>query len=169
MHLIISTSLNPNSRTRVMAEQALKEFQKNNKKTELIDLTNIELPFCDGNKCYEDPVVIDLTKTIAHAESLLIVSPIYNYDLNAVAKNLLELTGSGWNEKVVGFICNAGGMGGYMSVMPFANSLMLDYRCKVIPRFVYSTSAAFKDHKLKDDKIKNRIEELVKTLIDWSS
>jgi len=169
MHLIISTSLNPNSRTRVMAEYALKEFQNKDKEAELLDLFKIELPFCDGKKSYKDPAVIDLTKTIAEAESLLIASPIYNYDLNAVAKNLLELTGSGWNEKVVGFICNAGGMGGYMSVMPFANSLMLDFRCKVIPRFVYSTSAAFKDRELNDVKIKNRLEELVNTIIDWSS
>lgn len=169
MHLIISTSLNPNSRTRVMAEYALKEFQNKNTEAELIDLTKVELPFCDGKECYEDPVVIDLTKTIAKADSLIITSPIYNYDLNAVAKNLMELTGSGWNDKVVGFICNAGGMGGYMSAMPFVNSLMLDFRCKVIPRFVYTTSAAFIGRKLKDDNIKNRIDELVNTIIEWSS
>ncbi|MDP6500219.1 MAG: hypothetical protein QF847_03295 [Candidatus Marinimicrobia bacterium] len=61
---------------------------------------------------------------------------MYNYDVNAAAKNLLELTGSGWNEKTVGFICNAGGDKSYMSVMSFANSLMLDHRCKIIPCFV---------------------------------
>ncbi|MCH7763489.1 MAG: NAD(P)H-dependent oxidoreductase [Candidatus Marinimicrobia bacterium] len=169
MHLIISTSLNPNSRTRVLAEHALTQFQNKNIEAELIDLIEIELPFCDGNQCYENPTVQELTQTIANAESLIIASPIYNYDLNAVAKNLLELTGISWTEKVVGFICHAGGMGGYMSVMPFVNSLMLDFRCRIIPRFVYTTGDAFDGRELKDEKIKSRIEELVNSIIDWSS
>jgi FMN reductase len=39
--------------------------------------------------------------------------------------------------KTVGFLISAGGHGSYMSVMPFANSLMLDFRCWIVPRFVY--------------------------------
>ncbi len=92
-----------------------------------------------------------------------------SYDLNAVAKNLLELTGKGWNEKVVGFICKAGRKASFMSVMPFANSLMLDYRCHIIPRFVYVTSDAFHGSDLVDSEILSRIDELVNTIIEWSS
>jgi len=166
MHLIISTNLNPNSKTRVLAEFAQTHFLSKNAKAELIDLAEIELPFCDGKKCYENSTVQELTKTIGEADSLLIVSPIYNYDVNAATKNLLELTGSGWNEKVVGFICNAGGNKSYMSVMSFANSLMLDYRCHIVPRFVYTTGSAFTNQILTDDDIRRRIEELVSTIID---
>lgn len=168
MHLIISTNLSPSSKTRVLAKFAQTHFLSKNAEAELIDLAEIELPFCDGKKCYENSSVQELTKTIREADSLLIVSPIYNYDVNAVAKNLLELTGSGWNKKVVGFICNAGGEKSYMSVMPFANSLMLDYRCHIIPRFVYTTGAAFGGLTLSDENIKKRIEELVENIIDWS-
>ncbi len=169
MHLIISTSLNPGSKTHVLAEHALKEFQDKNIEAELIDLIEIKLPFCDGNKCYENPIVQELTKTITNAESLIISSPIYNYDLNAVAKNLLELTGGGWKEKVVGFICNAGGMKSYMSAMPFANSLMLDYRCRIVPRYVYATGEDFTRQKLTNNEIQNKIKELVDSVTSWSS
>jgi FMN reductase len=37
--------------------------------------------------------------------------------------------------KVVGFLCAAGGKSSYMSVMRLANSLMLDFRCLIIPHF----------------------------------
>ncbi len=169
MHLIISTNLSPNSKTRLLADVAQTYFLSKNIETNIIDLAEIELPQCDGKVCYTNSTVQDVTKTITEAESLLIVSPIYNYDLNAAAKNLLELTGSGWNEKIVGFICNAGGEKSYMSVMPFANSLMLDHRCLIIPRFVYVTGSAFTNQLLTDDDIRQRIEELVSTIIDWSS
>lgn len=169
MHLIISTNLTPKSKARILADYSKRIFNAKNMDAEIIDLSEIELPLCDGKKCYENSMVQELTKTIRNAESLLIVSPIYNYDVNAAAKNLLELTGSGWNEKIVGFICNAGGEKSYMSVMPYANSLMLDHRCHIIPRFVYAAGSAFTDQILTDNDIKRRIEELVSTIIDWSS
>ena len=80
--------------------------------------------------------------------------------MNAVAKNLIELTGQAWNEKLVGFISAAGGKGSYMSPMSFANSLMLDFRCIIIPRFVYADKTCFNNGKI-NDAIKGRIEELV--------
>ncbi len=169
MHLIISTNLSLNSKTRVLADVAQTQFLSKNIESNIIDLAEIALPQCDGKVCYTNSTVQDVTKTITEAESITLVSPIYNYDLNAAAKNLLELTGSGWNEKIVGFICNAGGEKSYMSVMPIANSLMLDHRCNIIPRFVYVIGSAFTNQLLTDDDIRQRIEELVSTIIDWSS
>ena len=58
---------------------------------------------------------------------------------------MIELTGSSWEDKIVGFLCAAGGTTSYMSVMAYANSLMLDFRCVIIPRFVYATGNAFDD------------------------
>ncbi len=86
--------------------------------------------------------------------------PIYNYDVNAAAKNLIELTGRAWTNKVVAFLCAAGGQGSYMSVMPLANSLMLDFRCVIVPRFVYATGEHFDDDGRIDDSITRRTHEL---------
>ena len=62
--------------------------------------------------------------------------------------------------------CAAGGGGSYMSVMPFANSLMLDFRCLVVPRFVYTTGAAFDaDLQLTDEKIRQRVDDLCAELV----
>ena len=140
-----------------MAEHAYNLYCKDAK---FIDLQKIELPICDGDQCYEEPIVDEFKGYIQNARSILIASPIYNYDLNAVAKNLIELTGEAWSDKLVGFISAAGGTGSYMSPMSYANSLMLDFRCIIIPRFVYADKNCFNNGKI-SDAIKNRIEELV--------
>ncbi len=81
---------------------------------------------------------------------------------------MIELTGSAWEEKVVGFLCAAGGMSSYMSVMAYANSLMLDFRSIIIPRFVYATGNAFGDDAIADPKIKTRIEQVAAELIRFT-
>ena len=140
-----------------MAEYAYHLYCKDAK---MIDFQKIVFPICDGNKCYEDPIVDELKGEINNSSSILIASPIYNYDLNAVAKNLIELTGQAWTDKLVGFISSAGGKGSYMSPMSYANSLMLDFRCIIIPRFVYADKTCFNNGKI-SDTIKDRIKELV--------
>src|SRR5260370_8259766 len=102
-----------------------------------------------------------LSADIEAAHGILIAAPVYNYDVAAAAKNMLELTGSAWEDKVVGFLCAAGGMGSYMSVMSFANSLMLDFRCLIIPRFVYATGDSFDVAELTDTKVAKRIEHVI--------
>ena len=41
------------------------------------------------------------------ADAILLAVPIYNYDVNAAAKNLVEHTGSAWENKIVGFLAAA--------------------------------------------------------------
>ena len=162
MHLIISCSINRASKSRMMAKYAYNLYCKDAK---FIDLQKIELPLCDGDKCYDDPIVEELKGSIENARSILLASPIYNYDLNAIAKNFIELTGNSWMDKLVGFISAAGGKGSYMSPISFANSLMLDFRCIIIPRFVYADKTFFNDSGDMDDILKSRIEELVDSSI----
>ena len=123
------------------------------------------MPICDGDQCYEEPIVDEFKGYIQNARSILIASPIYNYDLNSVAKNLIELTGQSWEDRLVGFITAAGGKGSYMSPMSFVNSLILDFRCIIIPRFVYADKTCFNDNGDINHFIKGRIEELVNSSI----
>jgi hypothetical protein len=52
-----------------------------------------------------------------------------------------------------------------MAIMGLANSLMLDFRCLIVPRFVYATGDDFAEDRQPDmhitsDEIKERIEQL---------
>ena len=69
--------------------------------SQLFDLSEHELPICDGDKAYGAKSVAELTSAIQSADGIVIASPIYNYDLSASAKNMIELTGKAWTEKVV--------------------------------------------------------------------
>ena len=59
-------------------------------------------------------------------------------------------------------------MSSYMSVMAFANSLMLDFRTMIIPRFVYATGRSFEGDDLKDKEVAERIGELAAELIKFT-
>jgi NAD(P)H-dependent FMN reductase len=159
-YLVISCSLNPDSRSRILAKIALDHLRARKLPAELIDLREMALPLCDASSCWDDANVKAIGARIEAARGIVLAAPIYNYDVNSTAKNLVELTGDAWNEKVVGFVCTAGGHGGFMSVMPFANSLMLDFRCVIIPRFVYSPRTAIDDTSFGDAAIHKRVEEL---------
>jgi NAD(P)H-dependent FMN reductase len=62
-----------------------------------------------------------------------------------------------WEDKIVGFLCAAGGEASYMSVMAYANSLMLDFRCVIIPRVVFATSEAFDGENITDKEIRVKV------------
>ena len=151
-----------------MGRLALASLQKAKVECEWVDISEMGLPLCDADTCYAQPAAQKLNKAIAAADGILVATPVYNYDVSAAAKNMVELTGSSWEDKVVGFLCAAGGMNSYMSVMAFANSLMLDFRCVIIPRFVYATGQAFTGEDLKDAKIGTRITEVAGELIRFT-
>lgn len=168
--LVISGSLHPDSRSRCLAKAGLERLeqlcsaevvdQRESSGVEWIDLAEYPLPFCDGHSAYGDPNVGTLTAKVKAARGILLASPVYNYDVNAVVKNMIELTGRSWQDKVVGLMCAAGGQGSYMALMSLANSLMLDFRCLVLPRFVYATGDAFSAQGIEDELIQGRVDEL---------
>ena len=167
-YLVVSTSGNPDSNSRRMARLAFRQLEKAKVECTWLDISELDLPLCDADACYTQPSAQKVSKAIKAADGILMGTPVYNYDVSATAKNLVELTGSSWEDKVVGFLCAAGGMSSYMSVMAFANSLMLDFRCVIIPRFVYATGRAFDGDDLKDKEVGERIDELAGELIRFT-
>ena len=164
--LIISCSLNPKSRSRVVAHYAYEQFHLKESDVEWIDLAQLQLPQCDGGACYADPRVKDLTGKISGAKGILLATPVYNYNASASTKNLIELTADAWNNKVVGLISVAGGRSSYMAPMALINSLMLDFRCLIVPRFVQAISKEIPDDGNLAEGITKRIQELNNSLID---
>jgi FMN reductase len=164
--VILSCSLNPDSRSHKLALAAEAFLRESNHPVELVDLAAHDLPMCGGAGSFDHPAVQALTATIDAAGAILVSAPIYNYDLNAAAKNAMELTGSGWTQKPVGFLCAAGGKSSYMSAIGFANSLMFDFRCHIIPRFVYCIRDDFTGAGEPGPYITLRVQELASSAVD---
>ena len=157
-YLIISASLRPASLSRILGLALAKELEG-----EHLDLRDFPLPMCDGDAAYGDPNVEILRAKIDAARVILLAVPIYNYDANAAVKNLVELTGGAWEDKIVGFACAAGGQSSYMSIIGLANSLLLDFRCIILPRFVYATGDDFADGKISSAEVKRRLHQLAES------
>ena len=163
--LVVSCSLNASSRSHRLACAARTALRALDVDVELVDLREWELPFCDGGGSYEHPSVAPLAGRIERAAAVLVAAPVYNYDLNAAAKNLVELTGSAWSEKPVGFLCAAGARSSYMSPIGLANSLMFDFRSLIIPRFVYAVKDDFEANGEPAEPLRTRVEQLARTAV----
>src|SRR3954453_12380672 len=101
-YLVISTSGNSESNSRIMGRVAFDRLQNHKSDCEWIDISELDLPLCDADKCYLNPAAKKLNEAIKSADGIMIAAPVYNYDVAAAAKNMIELTGSSWEEKIVG-------------------------------------------------------------------
>jgi NAD(P)H-dependent FMN reductase len=93
--LIISSSLSKKSQSRKMAEYILNRLNSEEIDIEMLDLRDYNLPLCNGDENSDISIVMDLKSMIREAQGILIATPIYNYNVNAAIKNLIELTGRG--------------------------------------------------------------------------
>ncbi len=168
-YLVVSCSLNSGSNSRLLARYTLECLKEQGLRAGWLDLRETPLPQCDGDEAYNHPSVADVRARVESAACILLALPVYNFNASSAAKNLVELTGDAWTDKVVGFMCAAGGKLSYMAIMGLANSLMLDFRSIVIPRFVYADSSAFQDGKLVSDKVKERLVVLAQEAVRFTT
>jgi NAD(P)H-dependent FMN reductase len=159
---VISASLREDSHSRILAHEAKRLLDEEGHEATLVDLRDHPLPLCDGGPAYGHPSVAQIGDLLAKASAVLVATPIYTYDANAAVKNLVELTGDGWENTAVGFLCAAGGMSSYMSIMSLANCLMLDFRSVIVPRFVYATERDFAGGRIVGKELGERVAVLAR-------
>ncbi|MCC6909802.1 MAG: NAD(P)H-dependent oxidoreductase [Phycisphaerales bacterium] len=166
---VVSCSLDPDSRSRILASRAHELLKASGADVDWIDLADIPLPLCDGGACYGNQNARAVKERLREARGILMGVPIYNFDVSSAAKNLIELTGRDvWTGKVAGFLCAAGGRGSYMSIMQIAGSLMLDFRTVIIPRFVYATGSDFAGDQIIGEDVLKRIDSLTADLVRFT-
>ncbi len=173
--LIIATSLNPDSKSQQLAQLALDQAKTLKLEADLLDLRQFTLPLAGTDAAWDDPIVQQVKTQMQQYNRFIFSIPIYNYDGNAAAKNLLELCGGSYLEgAIAGFICAAGGKNSYMSALGMMNSLMLDFRVWIAPRFVYATDQDWngldwRDVKSLSSDLKTRLGNLVTDVANGTS
>lgn len=150
-----------------MGRVAYDDLKAKEKKVDWLDLVEHPLPFCDAGKAYSHPGLAEVANMVQRASGIILSGPVYNFDYNAAAKNLIELTGArAWSGKIVGLMAAAGGRSSYMSLLSLANSLTLDFRSVVLPRFVYATGDAFgPNREIEDTSVRERVASLVEDCV----
>ena len=159
--VIVSTSLSAESRSRILCRHALDLAQEREMDVEFIDLQDFRvLPYgAEGSQGLEE-----IEGRLSAAEGILLGFPLYNFNMNATLKALIERCGGCFEEKIVGIMASAGGRSSYMSVMSIVQSLMLDFRTWIVPRYVYAVKGDFDAGKIVNAEIRQRVEQLVEIL-----
>ncbi len=163
--VVFSCSLNPNSKSRRLAERAMNRLGVSGADVRYIDLVQHPLPACDGDSAFDDPVAVEIKQAVKSSSAAILAFPVYNFAAGSTIKLMMELTGDAWTGKTVGLMCAAGGKGSYMAPMSVASSLMLDFRCVIVPRFVYATGGDFEGDGAPSEEIVARVDELAAELL----
>jgi FMN reductase len=166
----IAGSLRPDSYSQIALKVAIQKVQELGAEVEILDLREMNLPFCDGGTEYPQyPDVKRLQDTVAGADGLILVSPEYHGGVSGVLKNTLDLMSfDQLSGKVAGFISVLGGQ---------INSNALN-DLRVILRWVHAWSipeqvaigqawqAFTPDGKISDEKLSKRLDQFAQSLVE---
>lgn len=158
--VIVNSSLSSDSNTRMLCRHAHAHAQRLGIAADFIDLKDHRvLPYGDEGSEGVDQIEAQLET----AGAIILAFPLYNYNMNASLKALIEHCGSCFEDKVVGLMTAAGGRSSYMSVFSVGQSLMLDFRSWIVPRYVYAVGSDFGPEAIGNDEVRRRVEQLVET------
>ena len=122
------------------------------------------LPYGEGNS----DGAAKMRDQLASADGVILCFPVYNFNMNATLKAVIEHCGPAMAGKVVGLMATAGGRFGYMSVLSVVQSLMFDLRAWIVPRQVYALSADFDGESISSDEVRQRVEQLAAVTCDMA-
>jgi FMN reductase len=166
----IAGSLRPDSYSQMALNVAAQKVAALGAEVEILDLRQMQLPFCDGGTEYPNyPDVKRLQDAVNSADGLILVSPEYHGSISGVLKNTLDLMSfDQLAGKVAGFISILGGQ---------VNSNALN-DLRVILRWVHAWSipeqiaigqawqAFTPEGKISDEKLSKRLDQFALSLVE---
>ncbi|WP_414549696.1 NADPH-dependent FMN reductase [Anabaena sp. CCY 0017] len=163
-------SLRPDSYTQIALKVAAQRVEALGAEVEILDLRQLNLPFCHGGKEYpEYPDVQRLRDTVSGADGLILATPEYHGGVSGVLKNTLDLMSfDELSDKVTGVLSVLGGQVNSNAL----NELRLIVRWVhgwVIPEQIAIGQAwgAFSpEGKLLDEKLSERFDKFAQSLVD---
>ncbi|MBD2308276.1 NAD(P)H-dependent oxidoreductase [Chroococcidiopsis sp. FACHB-1243] len=166
----IGGSLREDSYSQLALEIAARRVEALGAEVEILDLRQMQLPFCHGGDEYPGyPDVERLQNTVQQADGLVLATPEYHGSISGVLKNALDLMSfDQLDSKVAGLISVLGGQ-------PNSNALndmrliMRWVHAWVIPEQI-AIGQAWKafgaDGKLLDEKLSQRFDQFAQSLVE---
>ena len=166
----ITGSLRQGSYSALALKEAVNRVEALGAAAEILDLREMQLPFCDGGDEYPDyPDVEILRDKVKAADGLILATPEYHGSISGVLKNALDLMSfEHLSGKVAGMISVLGGQSNSNAL----NDLRVIMRWVhgwVIPEQIAIGKAwqAFdKEGKLTDEKLAQRFDGFAQSLVD---
>ncbi|WP_413173135.1 NADPH-dependent FMN reductase [Anabaena azotica] len=166
----IGGSLRPGSYTQLGLQVAAQRVAALGAEVEILDLRQMQLPFCTGAKEYpEYPDVQRLRDTVGNSDGLILATPEYHGGVSGVIKNTLDLMSfDQLSGKVTGLVSILGGQSNSNAL----NDLRIIMRWVhgwVIPEQIaigQAYSAFSPEGKLLDEKLSQRFDQFAQSLVD---
>lgn len=159
-------SLRPGSYTRLSVQLALQGAAELGAATQLIDLREYTLPFCDGGRDegHYPPDVLRLRRDVRTATGLILGTPEYHGGYSGVIKNALDLMGfSEFEGKTIGLIGVSGGRMGAVNALNGLRAAGRSLHAWVLPTEVSIPQVRLHfdaDGALKDTGLAERLRDL---------
>jgi len=151
-----------------MLTRAENYFLTKGVETDLIDLRNIELEWCDGRPLENyNSSLQDAFQRIQSADGAVIASPVYCYSVSGVLKNFIDICHKAFAEKYFAVIIAGGGDYSFMVTEQLKSILVLESRAFPLPRAVFANEKQFKNHQLNDAGVEKRLQQLADDLLRW--
>ena len=166
----IGGSLRSESYTQMALNIAAQRVEALGGEIEILDLRQLQLPFCDGTQEYPDyPDVQRLRDAVSSADGLILATPEYHGGVSGVLKNSLDLMSfTQLSDKVTGVISVLGGQHNSNAL----NELRLIMRWVhgwVIPEQIaigQVWKAFSPEGKLLDEKLSQRFDQFAQSLVE---
>ena len=170
MMLLISFSLNPNSKSYKAIKYAGNYLKSIDSDFKFIDMREYELPFYNGidNVLHNDRVK-ELFNIFNKVEKIIIATPVYNFDVNAVLKNFIDwLSVIRYKNKllhrqVVGIIGAMGSEKSFTSLLPSLTNFQFSLGFYLLPKIVMCVPMDFIEE---GNKVNINLENRIKSLCD---
>jgi NAD(P)H-dependent FMN reductase len=136
---------------------------------EYLDLRKTRIASFEGLDLEYDETTKKAIKLVRDSDVLILGSPVYDGLLSSTLKNLFEHINYKLLEgKIAGFILKSNGYISFLQVQGQLTAMMTYFRIISNPRAVFVTDDDFEDTKLKNEKVKKRIEDLVDDTVNMS-
>ena len=165
-------SLRNGSYSALALTEAVKRIEVLGATVDILDLREMQLPFCNGGDEYPDyPDVEIMREKVKAADALILATPEYHGSVSGVMKNALDLMSfEHLSGKVTGMISVLGGQSNSNAL----NELRIIIRWVhgwVIPEQIaigQAWNAFDQEGKIKDDKLSQRLDAFVLSLLENS-
>lgn len=143
----IGGSLRGNSHTRRAVAIALQGAAELGARTQLIDLRDYDLAFCNGEETTDKlPGIIRLRSEVKAAQGIILGTPEYHGSFSGVLKNALDLMGfDEFEGKLVGLLGVSGGMMGAVNALASLQVIVRSLHAWLVPEqaMIAHSSRAF--------------------------
>ncbi len=166
-------SLSDTSYTRMTVRLALEGAEDAGATTDLIDLRELELPFCDGSDDEDYPEdVFALRERVGRADGIILGTPEYHGGYSGVLKNALDLMGfDEFEGKMLGLVAVSGGSMGGLAPMNALRDVGRALHAWVVPSQAGIPRAweVFEEEgRLGDDRIADRVRQVGQEVVRFA-